>query len=92
MGSLIYKGNIKVTEALPCWSLSMIINGDSSSLNEDDITLVNRWFEFWGEREYIVGVPDNAEGSFTSRPAFGLPCDCIDCTIVLVDVEMRTRK
>ena len=74
----------RIVEALPCWSLPCIINGDESGLNPDEITLINNWLAFWGNDRYmIVSVPENAEGSFNSRPAFGLPCDCIDCEIIV---------
>ena len=84
--------SIIVKENLPCWSLPMIINGDSSGLNDEEIRMVEGWINFYAERRaesWHVSVPNDAEGSFNSRPAFGLPCDCIECDIVMMNVTIK---
>lgn len=65
-------------ERIPVWALCALINADYSGLEDEDITLIEKW---WEETEYThVCCPDDEEEIYFSPfPAFGLASDVIDC-------------
>lgn len=63
-------------ESVPTWALCALINGDLTGLEDEDITLVEKWLKTTG---YTVISPDESEPYFSPFPAFGLATDCIDC-------------
>ena len=77
---------------IPSYALSYLINGDSSGLSYEDITIIDRWYKTWQEvanrvnGSIVISTTDERE-FFTARPEFGgLACDCVECDIlVLVD-------
>ncbi len=70
---------------IPCYALPYIINSDSSGLEQSDIDIINKFFrplECSNTDHYHVSV-DSEDYYFTNFPAFGLPCDVTDCSIVV---------
>ena len=66
---------------LPGYSLSYLINGDSSGIDEIDVKNIDDFMkQFYDEAaelngNVVIDVVDE-EGSFTHYPKFGLACDC----------------
>jgi hypothetical protein len=80
---------------MPTWALSYIENGDPSSLNDEDIALVDNWqAQFLPECEENAAYPifsvdtgkegEEWEGHFSSSPAFGLACDVVKYIVLIV--------
>lgn len=73
------------TEKIPTWALCYLINGDPTGLDNDDIAVVDEWYNT--NRVVIVSVSDILDGTcnpyFTRFPAFGLPCDVVDCQVAI---------
>jgi len=73
---------------LPDYSLSYLINADSSGLSEEEVKTIDNYMRFY----YNLAKFDNAsviispeeESFFTWNPAFGLACDCTKATILIV--------
>lgn len=70
--------SIKSIERIPTWSLGYIMNGDSSDLNDDEITLIDNFLR--GNKVICVSC-DNDDTYFSSCPAFGLACEVAECTV-----------
>lgn len=70
-------------EKIPTWALCYLINGDPTGLNNDDIAVVDEWYNI--NRVVIVSTPDIQGGEnnpyFSRFPAFGLPTDVVDCQV-----------
>ena len=65
-------------ERIPVWALCALINGDYSGLEDEDITLVEKWLEDTGYN-YVCCPDDDEEPYFDPFPPFGLATDVIDC-------------
>jgi hypothetical protein len=82
---------------MPAYALSYLINADSSGLEDDDKKEIDFFMrEFYDEANReggsIVISPEedehgNIEPHFYWRPAFGLPCDVVDCNIIILVPE-----
>ena len=83
----INKGNAMLqlidTYSIPSYALSYLVNGDASGIEDSDQDEIDNWLNTeLAEYESIVyDMADDAEPSFTSQPAFGLPVDCIECKV-----------
>ena len=83
-----------ISAAVPTYALSYLVNGDSSGIEESDVSNIDAWLAECTEN-LLAAHPgatvelvtrDGAGGSFTHYPAFGLACDCIPGAVVaLVD-------
>lgn len=74
---------------VPCYALPYLINGDFSGLAEEDIKAIDTWYAYYANLAAKMGgsvIFENDSDStyFTSVPEFGLPCECVDCTILIV--------
>ena len=77
---------------MPDYALPYLINCDDSGLNFDDIQAIDRYMAPFYKTacDYKMGdvivspTDENPEPYFTWNPAFGLACDVIDCTIVIL--------
>lgn len=76
---------------MPDYAMPYLINGDNSGLTEEDIQIIDRWFNRMQriadnyESVVIIGMPeDGDEGSFCSDPEFGLACNCFEITITML--------
>lgn len=81
------KIKFSTTEKIPTWALCYIINGDSSGLEDGEIEMVDKFCGDFPGAVYSPKVNENydMEPYFTSRPAFGLPCEVVDTEIVLFE-------
>jgi hypothetical protein len=75
--------------SLPEYSLAYLINNDTSSLDSDDkIIIDDAMLDFYDEVDKnggsVVISVDNEESHFTWLPFFGLPCNCVDATILIL--------
>ena len=70
---------MRIVEKIPTWAISAIINDDWTGLEDSDIDLIQRWFEYTG---YDHICTPKSDPYFTNYPAFGLPCDVYDCICV----------
>jgi hypothetical protein len=79
------------TVKIPDYALPYLINGDKSGLAEQDIKSIDSYMdkEFYGvareQNASVIISPSEEESYFTWRPAFGLACNVVDCTILLVE-------
>lgn len=78
------------TVKMPSYALSYLVNGDSSALNEEDIAIIDRWYNKLQARAdlfqcVVIIAPGDEEPYFTATPEFGLPCDVVDCTITFLN-------
>lgn len=68
-------------EMIPAWAMGYLINGDATGLSDEDLKAVTYWEHQTG---YSVVCPkDNEEPHFTTVPAFGKPCDCYLCEVII---------
>ena len=81
-------------ERIPSYALSYLINGDMSGLESDDAKNIDKWlaeFDVDGDEWMDVSVNDYEEEEyFTSMPAFGLPCNVMDCTVTVFTKEVES--
>lgn len=67
---------------LPAWAVCYLLNGDSSGMEDDEVSMVDSWIENspWSSVYAIYDIGED-EPSFTHYPAFGSACECYDCVI-----------
>ncbi len=74
----------KTIEKIPTWSLGYLINGDSTGLTNEEIALADQWCK--DIKAEIISPDMDEEGNtmpyFTHVPAFGLPTEVEDCTLI----------
>jgi hypothetical protein len=77
------------TIQLPEYSLCYLINGDSSGLSNIDIQAIDNWYAHIDNNtnHQIIINPIEDEGHFTWYPEFGLACNCVDCTILILSIS-----
>ena len=66
---------------LPDYSLSYIVNGDDSGIDEDDRANIDEYMTQFGT-DPVIDVGDE-EGSFDPNPEFGLPTNTVPATITV---------
>ena len=74
----------KTTEKVPTWSLGYLVNGDSTGLTDEEIAQIDKWSN---DLKIEIISPDidawgNTHPYFTHIPAFGLPTEVEDCTLI----------
>ena len=70
-------------ERVPSYAVCYLVNADSTGLEDEDIEAIDGWVDMMLEEGYDMTVFDfmEEEPHFTSRPAFGLACDCYETKI-----------
>lgn len=73
-------------EEIPAYSLSYLVNGDSSGIDDTDIKNADDFMQWFYDRAKELGGTVTLscgveEPSFTHHPAFGLACDTVPCEI-----------
>ena len=74
---------------LPDYSLSYLVNADSSGMETEEIQEIDDYMsEFYEEAgkvngSVVISVPED-ESYFTWNPAFGLACNVYDCKIIIL--------
>lgn len=70
------------TAKIPEYAVCYIEYADSSALNDEDIQNIDNWLESLREEGFTSPTFSWGEHyGFTTCPEFGLPCDCVLCTI-----------
>ena len=75
---------------VPSWALSYIVNGDSSGIDETDQRQVNKWWAQFCDiaaktpGAHAVFACGDGECYFTSNTEFGLPGDCVECSVLVL--------
>lgn len=73
----------------PTYALSGLINADITGMDEKDVDAMDAWEakivsacfnEGWKTAEYVA----EGESYFSTTPAFGLPCDCVELTVIFL--------
>lgn len=75
---------------VPDYALSYLVNCDDSGITAEDKAAIDAWFKQFTDEAAIVGAhvifsPDETEGSFVHRPEFGLACNCVKSTVLIVN-------
>jgi hypothetical protein len=79
-----------ITDQIPAYALSYLVNGDASGLADGEQETIDAWFDECkanllashpGARIDFV-TEDNDSPGFVAYPAFGLACDCIRGAVV----------
>ena len=74
---------------VPSYALSYLVNADASGLEDEDIKATDNYMrQYYEEAEkaggHVIFSPSDEEPYFTHTPEFGLPCDVVDCTVLIV--------
>jgi len=80
MGYVTLSNGDKVSKCyIPDWSLSYLVNGDESGLEDEDKKLVDDW---WKRNGIILVNPiDGTEEEFVAHPEFGGGSKCMVCYV-----------
>ena len=78
-------------ESIPEYSLSYLINSDSSGITREEMELIDNYMqtfyniaEQYNNGNITISIHNNQEVYFTKYPAFGLPCNCFDVIITIL--------
>ena len=77
-------------EDIPSYAVPYLEYGYDNGLDTGDVTGIDEWFDSHEENAADVGCTvllnwDTDSGSFfTYSPAFGMPVDCVKCTVLYV--------
>jgi len=66
---------------IPEYAICYLVNGDDSGLYIDEIKEIDDFMHQF-DGHYIISL-DEKEPYFCSNPAFGLPCNVFDVTVLL---------
>lgn len=68
------------------WALCYLINDDRSGLTEDEIPMIDRWYS--SNKVVTITTANEDYGEchpyFSHYPAFGLPTEVIDCSVMIM--------
>lgn len=75
-----------MTEPIPAWALCYLINDDRSGLTEEEVAMIDSWYT--ANKVVTITISSEEDGEshpyFSHYPAFGLPTEVVDCTIMLM--------
>ena len=63
---------------VPDWSLSYLVNGDSSGLDDDEMKMVDDWYK---KNKVEIVNPTDEQEEFTTDTEFGDACACTVCFV-----------
>jgi hypothetical protein len=67
---------------IPTWALNYLINADTYGLSSEDLNLVRNWEMSWG---CSISISTSDETYFSNSPEFGLPCEVMDCNVLVYE-------
>lgn len=70
-------------EKIPTYMMPFFINGDTEGYTDKEINEAKEWFATSGVKEVILPSDADYQPYFSCYPAFGKPCDVVDCQCVL---------
>jgi hypothetical protein len=76
-----------ITDKCPDYALSYLVNCDASGIDESDKIAADQWADdcrgrlekLYPEAVITLDFRPDDEGGFVHSPAFGLPCNAVDC-------------
>lgn len=66
---------------IPTWAMNYLFNAETEGLTPDDLETVRKWEASWDAPISIS--PGKGEPYFSNSPAFGPPCDVMDCEVLV---------
>jgi hypothetical protein len=79
---------------IPSYALSYLVNGDASGLTDEDKNIIDKWLTGWlwrvdeVDNGSLIISPTGEDAHFAHYPEFGLPCDCVECDIIVLAPEI----
>ena len=70
-------------EKIPEYMMPFFINDDTEGYTDKEINEAKKWLETSGVKEVILPSGEDCQPYFSWYPAFGEPCDVVDCQCVL---------
>ena len=70
-------------EKIPEYMMPFFINDDTEGYTDKEINEAKKWLETSGVKEVILPSDEDYQPYFSCYPAFGKPCDVVDCQCVL---------
>ena len=75
-------------ERIPDYALSYLVNNDSSGIDDADVKAIDAFMQWYYDKAkevngYVIFACGDGDGSFDSRPAFGLACNTVECEILI---------
>lgn len=70
-------------EKIPEYMMPFFINDDTEGYTDKEINEAKKWLETSGVKEVILPSDEDYQSYFSWYPAFGKPCDVVDCQCVL---------
>lgn len=66
----------------PAWALDYVVNGEIGSVSRSEKQMIDGWFAIMQEQGYDTTMISYGEDEyFSSRPEFGLACDCVSVKV-----------
>ena len=83
---------------VPEYALSYLVNGDVSGIDKTDLEICRSWFKWYESKAAevpgavaqfnVVSSPEgNFDPYFCKSPEFGLPCNCVECEVLIFAPE-----
>ena len=75
-----------MTKPIPTLALCYLINDDRSGLTEEEVTMGDRWYTAKKVVPITTASEEDSEFHhyFSYYPAFGLPTNVIDCSVMIM--------
>lgn len=71
------------TEKIPEYMMPYFINGDIEGYKATEIIAANEWMCQSGIKEVLCPSDEDYQVYFSHYPAFGEPCEVVDCECIL---------
>ena len=74
---------------IPSYALPYLVNGDASGLEDSDVKAIDRYMSQYYEEAksvsgHVIFSAGDGDSFFTRHPEFGLACDCVECSVLIV--------
>ena len=70
-------------EKIPEYMLPFFINGDFDGYSDSEIASAQNWQKVTAIKEVIPPTDEEYRPFFSQYPAFGLPCEVVECECVI---------
>ena len=71
------------TEKIPEYMLPFFVNGDFDGYSDSEIEAAQNWQKVTAIKEVIPPTEEEYRPFFSQYPAFGLPCEVVECECVI---------
>lgn len=74
---------------IPTWALPYLVNGDVEGMEEQEVKVVTEWEKLLAVENVTPKCDENGhwEVSFDAYPVFGLPCEVVECEVLLNSIN-----